>query len=284
MKLTIKDNNVQSLESNLKRLSLESNHLTDLTTLFADLLPQVSNKLTDIVSNFTLDFDSKNFKLVSSLSKDLDSKVKSTTFEAYADVLVSVPEGFNGNMLDYVSTLNSVHDQLFKTASELLGEYNLILSRFITNKDDKTALTDHTRLFKKTKEIRLSYVDELDQYFDPSSDNSKAKLITIIDRLGDLKDISSAVKTLERHVSSQKLRDITDGTAKAVELLDIINGSLEEGSTEGVSGNAAMNISEGAYELAELVSFMSVYRYRTQQAVSTIVNTLEQLNKIIPKF
>ena len=128
----------------LESLSNESIIVENIKTLFTEKLP---NFITSIKSKLIF-FDS--IKDEEKISKGvLNDKYKialkhipALDFLLFADRIISIPEDFEGQLLDYLKILNQTFPMFSSQINDILDEYNLILASFATNKEDKYSLQD----------------------------------------------------------------------------------------------------------------------------------------------
>jgi hypothetical protein len=213
--------------------------------------------------------------------KSLNQKLEHVNFGTYNKTLVSIPEGFKGYFINYLVTLNKLQSDIYDNGSVMLKEYNSILSSFITNKEDKISLRDHTTFFNKLSKDRENINKQLDIYFTTGS-NSKSYLQNVIQRFADLDNIVGEVKNLRKKHNSQNIDKLSDQVKEAVSLLDVVIKQSND-SIVKLSGSSAMNISTGAYEVAKFVELLSIFRFKTDQAVTSVTRLIEQLNLVIIK-
>lgn len=95
-----------------------------------------------------------DIKLINSLNKDLHTKIKLVNYVENRELLISVPEGFQGNFTEYSKLLNELTSKIYPEANKLLTEYKFIISGFLTNKDEKISLKDYTTFFNQVKRQR----------------------------------------------------------------------------------------------------------------------------------
>ena len=272
-----------SLESQLERLALESNFLSNVIETFKDTIPSLVTKITEGAGRLTtISFTSGASEAsdIKSLTKKLTIVSAPVGFSAYKDTLVSVPEGFKGSLVDYLRTLSSLSAEVFQGANQILGEYNVVLAAFLTNKENKISLKDHTDLFHRVQKRREQLTSEISKFFPGNSDLSKAKLGSIIDRLADINEVIAGYHKLDNGHISDNLKDIAASTNKAADMLNLVIGNVESEGAGGISGVAVKNIAEGAYEIGKYVEFTAIFKYRVEQALGTVISLLEQLIKL----
>lgn len=263
----------------MRTLSLESEVISNVIDTFRNLVPGVTFKIKELLGTFGKDIGQKSIFDFTDKSKIAREKTKQLDYGIYHKTVITVPEGFKGSFVEYVIVLNKILPHLFSNSNELLGEYNFVLSSFITNKESKTSLKDHTTLYKQAAKIRESVIQEINKFY-TTNDKSVVYLGDVIERFSDLDILSTEVRKLEKLHNDQNLDDLKKVVDKSVGLLDIIIKDVQSNDISNVSGAAAKNISEGAYEIAKLVELLSLINFRTTQFLVSVDRLYETISEL----
>lgn len=268
-----------SLESHLERISLESEFLVNMLETFKTAIPSFVSKLRDANAHLfetakaqdTLDIElSKKEKKALEYSKHLD-------FVGFGDRLISVPENFKGDYIKYAALLNTIATIAYQTQNTILAEYNQILSAFITNKEDKISLKDHTAFFNRIKAERESYTEKLGDFLNKKSGVSKMRFRDVISRMADLETLIHHASRLGSQHSRAKLHDINSSVNHSVDLLDLVVNGVQDGTIKNISPNATMNISRGAYEVAKYVEFVGLIYFDITVFLNSVNSMLDSI-------
>lgn len=261
-----------SLEAHIERLSLEFQVLNNLTDNLKKILPDFTDKLEfflPTISGF-LNTSSADTVKLSSKHKATVAKAKQCSFLNYGNMMVTVPENFNGNLPAYLNTLLELTPDTYGKIHQLLGDYNGILSSFITNKEDKTAIKTHTDFFLKIQVARTNRESKLKHFFPTVNGRSKVRLKDVISRMADVDDLFIASTKLTTVQNKQNLQQVDTELRGSIDLLKIIIGNINNKQTTSISPEAAMNISKGAYEVAKEVEHLSVFYYKVIIALKAV--------------
>lgn len=271
-----------SAEHYMSRLALESSFVSNVVEIFKSAIPSFQRELTNAYHNLTeSDEVTRDVKVGVSHFTTVKKKLPDATFVDYANIVVSVPEGFNGKLLPYLVFLNSQTDELFKQAYDVIGAYKVVLSTFISDKENKTSLKDNTNLYHRILERREEIVNDISHFFPKSTVNTKKRLSDILDRFNDLPAIVAEMEKLNDARRQNNLSMLSSAVREVVELLDIIVKEVQADGVKNVSGNAAMNISKGAYEIGKYIEFIAVFCSMVDVAVSTSSKLIVQLDKVL---
>lgn len=272
-----------SLESQMQLLALEASAISNVIETFSSIIPNLADSIYSQFKSLSQSDDNVRVKVEDAKLTfgKLKVKLPHASFISQSKTLVSVPEGFVGNLLAYCATLANMSNAVFSEANKTLGEYNFALSAFISNKENKTSLKDHTDLFVRTRTRREEMTAQIKQFFPKDSDLSKAYLGDVIHRFSDLETLLHSVEKLNNQRKEHNLSAVSDSVKKSLDLLKIIIDDTKNNGIAQVSGAAAQNISQGAYEIGKYVEFISIYRYRVEQLVSTIEKLMKSLEENI---
>lgn len=277
-----------NIKNQLEALSLEAINIANVIEVFKGILPDLVGKIkqtlesipkyTDIIHKNKLTSD---IKLINSLNKELSDKIKLTNYVDRRELLISVPEGFKGNLVDYTILLNGLTSKIYPEANKLLTEYKFIISGFLTNKDQKISLKDYTTFFNSIKRQRENFTSDVSEFFTNNSSTSRAKLGSVINKFSDLDIIIKNVTEANIVRKDNILSDISQSTNEITKVLDTIIDRVSKGDISNISGASAKNLAEGAYEIAKYIEFVSIFNYKVEQATATLLNLLSQLNEEI---
>ena len=265
----------------LESLSNESIIVENIKTLFTEKLP---NFITSIKSKLIF-FDS--IKDEEKISKDvLNDKYKialkhipALDFLLFADRIISVPEDFEGQLLDYLKILNQTYPMFSNQINDILDEYNLILASFATNKENKYSLQDHSRLFDLSRIKRESILSELKVFFPKDTGKTKKRMRDVLKNFGELEPLILTASKLNDQILVTNLNQIKNRVNKTIDSLDIILKQMTNNEADRLSQEAALNISKGAFEIGKLIeSYVIVYNdtriavYSVEKLLDTIID------------
>jgi len=272
-----------SLERQLEQLAIESNVLANVIDTFRNIVPDLKTKIFEFKDRLTSSATAsdKEVKHCEDLFRHLSPKTKYANYVNYSKTLVAVPESFKGNLLQYILLLNKLAPEVYSEANKLLGEYNFVLSTFISNKETKISIKDHTDIFHKAKTARERFSLEISAFFPTNNPQSRNYLGHVIERFYDLEKILDETKKLNNTHSKQNIKNIAELVNNSCDSLDIIIRNLQTQGVSNVSGNSAKNISEGAYEVAKYVEFVSAFRYNREQAIVAVEKLFETVDRVI---
>jgi hypothetical protein len=268
-----------SLESHLQQIAMEGNFLTNMITTFRTALPAFVSKLRDV--NMAFFNKTGQAKLVpltlSSNDRNILDHMDMLDFLIFGDTYVMVPENFKGNLNAYAKELSRVAEAVFRMENKALQEYNMILSSFITNKDDKISIKDHTAFFTRVRNEREDLMGDLNKFFKNNNNKTRAPLRSVMQRFKDVEPFLEATTALTSTQNKASLDKIHNATNQCADLLDIIIKSMSEGKMDNISPEAANNIATGAYEIGKYVEFVSLVYFRISVLIAVGKSLLQDI-------
>jgi hypothetical protein len=274
-----------SFESLGRRLALES--ITNNSVGIIDVFSRLINKADNVISSFVAplqDFTAPNKELVGLKdAKYLNSlkKLRGVPYTSYQHTLVMVPEGFTGNLIDYLRFLETSHGKIIQASQAVVNDYALELSIFMTNVDARKAIKTHEAFYKKVREDRAKIEKNLKAFFSPKDVRSRVPLGNVITRFGDLEEVFALTEKLQKSFLSKKeLQALLNQVNHATELLRLLKEKLEAKELADVSGDMAKHISEGSYEVAKYIELTSLLTFNIEVAVTTVKSMADQFTSL----
>lgn len=220
-----------------------------------------------------------NFRL-----KDFEAslkKLEALNFIQYEDELVTVPEGFNGNMVKFAKTLLRVQPDLHNQTTVLMTKFEQELSLFLTNKDERLTNKSNDIHYNNLKRKREGYEREIKTFFSSKhSGLSRQKLGDTYERFADLREALSLADQLRAVESASYYSSVLAHVNGISDLLKLVRDRLEDESVQQVSPVVAKNIARGAYELGRMVEMVSIYGYLAENTIASIHNTAVAFKKM----
>ena len=248
-----------SVEASMERLSLESEVLSNLLQTFKTTIPSFLANIINangIVKGFLSNNNAKHDELVTK-QKLVLLHLKQVDFINFGDRLITIPENFKGDLLEYSKKLTLITKELYNINNTTLVEYNAILASFLTNKDDKISNKNHLVLFQRVKTQRETISKQLGN-FAKDTGKSKVRLRSVLARIGDLEPLIESCLELSKLHNKDVITNVNAAVEQSTELLDLIIKRIQDGDINNLSASSAMNIASGAYEVGKLVQLVAV--------------------------
>ena len=273
-----------SLESHMDRLALEANIITNAISNLQGIVPKLTEKFNNAINGL---FDSKSHSAVENLHKAsgdvaaIAKLVPYNSFATYDRTLVTSPEGLEGDFMTYVLALISVSREVYITADQSLSTLQQQLATFITNSEVKASNKDKTLDYKKAAKQREDITKEIGRFFSDKNSRSKMYMSEAINNFNEIDELYKKTKTLIDINNKTNIEAIERKTKEVNNLLSMVYEDMKNNPDTKVSGAAAKNIAEGAYETAKCVELVGIFNFRVSQIYACIYELVTQLKKIM---
>ena len=273
-----------SLESHMDRLALEANIITNAISNLQGIVPKLTEKFNNAINGL---FDSKSHSAVENLHKAsgdvaaIAKLVPYNSFATYDRTLVTSPEGLEGDFMTYVLALISVSREVYITADQSLSTLQQQLATFITNSEVKASNKDKTLDYKKAAKQREAITKEIGRFFSDKNSRSKMYMSEAINNFNEIDELYKKTKTLIDINNKTNIEAIERKTKEVNNLLSMVYEDMKNNPDTKVSGAAAKNIAEGAYETAKCVELVGIFNFRVSQIYACIYELVTQLKKIM---
>ena len=273
-----------SLESHMDRLALEANIITNAISNLQGIVPKLTEKFNNAINGL---FDSKSHSAVENLHKAsgdvaaIAKLVPYNSFATYDRTLVTSPEGLEGDFMTYVLALISVSREVYTTADQSLSTLQQQLATFITNSEVKASNKDKTLDYKKAAKQREDITKEIGRFFSDKNSRSKMYMSEAINNFNEIDELYKKTKTLIDINNKTNIEAIERKTKEVNNLLSMVYEDMKNNPDTKVSGAAAKNIAEGAYETAKCVELVGIFNFRVSQIYACIYELVTQLKKIM---
>lgn len=279
------DVNFFSLDSGLKRLALEAFHssgdkgnffsvLSSLVSSLASPLKLLNSAIEDFKTNINGDVD---------LSAFTDSPDK--TMFNYGPLLISVPEGFKGKYIPYLTYLNETLVPYTETVTGLLNEYVSVLAAFNNSTDYREALSTNNDILNRSRTQRLLIEKSIVGFFKNNNKfgqehMSKQRLKEVVDRMSDIEILQTLRNDLIRAKKQSNIKQIHSLTLEVDESSHVILENNEVKNSDRISGAIMKKLSDGLREIASAVELVAILHFRSSQAIATSGNTLNFIKQL----
>ena len=272
-----------SLDTQMQRLAMEASVLSNVINSFRSVLPNLADKLSSLAANLKPVDD--HTKTVNDLTKFVETHkeyIRNVGIVKHSETLIPVPEGFDSKakMCSYLDQLIQTAPSITHGIQEILSEYHIVLSTFISNKDAKTSVRDHSAFYKRIQKTRQEVSEPLASYFDKGLDRSRLPFGMVYDQSQELITATQKVVELNKMRAKHDLKFVQKQVGECAQLLKMIVQQSERQDFTEVSGAVAMDLSNGAIEVGFWVELVAIYHYRVEQAIQAVKLQAEFISKL----
>lgn len=267
--------------SDLKRvLSHESLSMPDSFSVLTNFIPKIVTSINEGISFLKARIAGEGTAGASGFREamtDVDKYTVNKDFIEYRQVLMTVPEGFSGHLLDYLKALQDIAFKHIKDTHKSLEEYRVTLGSVLNSPDFRKNLQLHNRF---VNDIEKSVTDSkavIAKFITPTRMTSRQKIGTVITRFSEMNPIIAEATRLMEFQNSYDYRRLNNQVAEICQFLDLIKKGIDDKEIENLSPAMVRNIADGAFEIAKLVEFVAIYSYHTENALACVNNLVEQI-------
>lgn len=267
-----------------RRIVLESAVFSNVSGLFTSILPKTRELISSMIPSLMMRGDNADIPFDLRSYQSVLRDVHKLNFVVYEDTLVTVPEGFHGKLIPFITTLLNNSNLLYRDVTNLLVEYEKELSVFLTHADARLSNKSNDLHFKKIKQSRESYERVIKPFFDKKYDGiTRQKLGTIIDRFKDLEEVVKLTGRLKTAYTRKHYTEVQSKVQSVSDLMGLIHDRISEGEIQNYSPMMAKTLSEGAYELAKMVELYQIQGYLAEVTIGSVKAAGDVLKDLIGK-
>lgn len=268
----------------MRRLLVEEGVSESVLSIFRQLVPTSFNLFNSLLPNLkALGEQQTEHKPVISDSdyRKTVHEVQKYNFVIYSDTLVMVPEGFEGNLHDYLDSLCTMGRDIGGQALKLLQAYSTELAMFLSTRDIRTALKSQQAYYKKVADETKAKQTIIAGFFNPkASSRSRYPLGKLMHRWTELGDIYLDAETLASVRKSINYHAVQEEVKRCADLLKLIKTRVESRDVDEISAEVAKNLATGAYEVARYVEQVALFGYYSEVALASVNVIHEKLKEL----
>lgn len=269
---------VPSVDESLKKISMESTMLSNMTSTIVNFFPGLFEKLS---SSFAM---AEQIEVVeikyTTEQKFVINNIQDKLYLDFSELKVSIPEGFKGQYVDYSEVLLESTKGMHTVIENILRPYITYLSQFLSNKDAKLGTKDMTPVYAGMARHRDAAMLAMDK-FRSNSTISSAKIGDVISRKADIARVYDTTYQLTKLLKNIDLRSVKDCVKQCVDLLNIVVEQAQTGDIKNVTPEVTRNLAFGAAEVAREVEYLAVLHYRAMGLVIGVDDMTEKLSNYI---
>lgn len=259
------------------QLATEATLTDNVVDFFRTGLPSLVGKVKDFASILT--FQTENEMTLDGMDRRKERQLEGS-FLQFRDVLIQVPEGFQGEFLPYVRDLNQLGLTLFEQADQLLSSYRFTLAALVSDKGNRTAVRDMSVQYKKASEAREAIVKQLATHFH-SDVRSRSRLVDVLPTYRDCHALIAETKALQLRVNPKQLKQIQRSVREIAETMQVLENQVSSKDVIGISPRVVSNVADGAYELARYVEQIAAYHYASLSIVGCVKQLVEKIKTFV---
>lgn len=209
----------------------------------------------------------------------LKSKFNGMEYARYEKSLISCPENFSGYYIDYLQMLISQSKSYTPTVIDTIAKYQSFLSSFVTNREIRTSLQSHNSLIQAQDRSNKDLLKNIKEFFPTNNGKSKTYFGKVVQRMGELDDISELVMELDKQERAIEIEKVLSMVNRCVELLDLLKEYAASNEIKDISKSSLEMLADGAWIIAESVECLAVLKTKQTQIIFKAEEMFDQLLK-----
>ncbi len=252
----------------------------------ANYFPELRNKFEGTLKSLENHATPKWVGSVSILKRMLsdfapNDVVSMDLFQASTRLHVRVPEGFTGNLKEYIEYLDRAWTFLQTEAIPSLDVYYALLASFASNKEAKISLVDTSKKFVVLEDNFNQLVKESQSYFGKNlHNNGKAKLGDTFSSYDEFKEAANRITQLAGKADSKQFGILQDKIKRIVNVLNLIVDEATKGNYDRASYESVKGLATGIYALANIIEFYPVTVYRIYDVTAAMAENRNNLRTL----
>lgn len=248
--------------SKTKEISIES---------LMPFLKEFGNKSLNLLRDTFPSLKERNFKEAVKNGRELRSIVREKDNIELSNIVIIVPERFDGNIPSYIKDLIISYDTVSEDIKELFEMVNFDIGLCINNSGDTTIHeVKSIILAKKLTHKRESLVKKLSSYFPVNKATSHTTFLECFRSSSEFSKSYEDLNTLEKTINKFTLNDIEKISSTTIELVNSYV-SLVENNKNGLEQKNTRDLIESIYELAKSLEFCGYLHANINSLYNTYV-------------
>lgn len=262
-------------------IALESEVLGNMVSSVANYFPAMHQHVQPLSSNVSALIGTIK-KGLSRTENKISEELEKLDYVGHTRYMkIEVPEGFTGNMVAYLSELLIAFTYFRESTEPAMQDYYVLISSILTNKEAKKSLTDHTPEYTKLEKSRLALNSKINGMFQEKSSQAISTFGKHFGKNEELKEAHALAVALEKALAKADLDGVQDQTAKIADAMAILSEQAQEGKIAYLTAPVTKSLSQGAFEIARQVEFLSVNCYRAIGILKCLEGNQERFKRLI---
>lgn len=191
---------------------------------------------------------------------------------------IPVPEGFQGNYLDYVEILTKYTEITNNLVNDVIKPFSIYVGQLVNN---PTLLNSISYTHKVTPKDISQAKKELGQFFKPNGKNVEWNMHKCFNRMTDVKTFNDKVNQLRKLQNTDLVQEVKKEVTNLADSLDHLTKYLTSNqNNQWVKGKTMETLANLTYTLAEQVEFFAIMN----NMVQSLFGAVERFNDKVTNY
>lgn len=269
---------IPALEAYCATVAVEAFSLKAVANRAIDIIPNLSHALNEVLSTYK--GEKYDLKPLSVNRLVLQRTLKTADFLSIGKFNVYVPQGFTGNMKEYLVVFN----QAMLFSNGIIGrmtKFNQLVSALMTDQNSRRSTKDLSIATTDMETEREGVRRALAEFTKEGSRSDRTPLQSVYRSLGEVEECVSMGGDILFAVQKVSLDEVEKLTSDASELLKALGEQAVAGKIDDLSPESYRSLSSATLTMARDVELFSLLMDRTYQIKKALEHTSEALIKTL---
>lgn len=265
----------------MQAIALESEFLGNMVKTVSNYFPAMMEHMAPLVGRIgSTQSDMK--KGLTHVEGKIADAINALDYAGHTSYFkIEVPEGFQGNTVQYLSALHGAFEYFKNVTAPGMDDYYILIASILTNKEAKKSLKDHSVGFAALAKGRVAMNDNLGSFFKEKSTEAMSTFGKHFKNNEELAHAFKMATALEQDLESLKLDTVKDKTQRIADTMEKLVQQADEGKIAYLTTQVVAGLTQGAFEIASQVEFLSVNVYRALGILKSLEVTTERMERLI---
>lgn len=269
---------IEALEALNATVAVEAFSLKAVANRAIDIIPNLSHAFSEVMASSKTDkYDLKPLNVNLTV---LNRAIKSADYMSVGILNVYVPQGFQGNLLEYTVVLNQALN-FSNIITERMVKFNQLISAFITDKNTRRSTKDLSLAASTMEQERQGVRDALAVFVKEGSRSDRASLKNVYASMGEISTVSFATLDIITKANETSIEQVQKLTNDASELLKALGDQAMAGQIPDMSAESYRSLSSATLTMARDVELHALLMYAVYQLKKAVEHTSEALIKAL---
>lgn len=234
------------------RIRASQEALVGSPSVLVTSLPSIRHHFFDLKDQIAHGFSTIHKNLATSIVAGIKSEVnvEKMNFIDLSTILITVPEGFSGNLYAYSDFMKSLYPNMTQKALEYYQTLRLELGKIVNVRSEKMTSRSFENIYEPYKVLREDAIRITKQFFEGDSTQSKSTLGNLFDDKDQIVRTFENVTILRKTIKSTNLQSFVAAIDEVSELLEEIEKQIKLNTDVKFSPQVIQLMSDGVQEAA----------------------------------
>lgn len=191
------------------------------------------------------------------------------------------PEGVFVTYLEFIQVLHPVTEYLKGIQKNVTSPYLLLLAQVVSDTKASGSSNNHRNEYQKLEAYREAAYKQFSKLYAKDSFKAETQVKHVIERNADWGTVLHLLNQCVANMQAIDREAIKNQIQQCSDYLDILYKYLNENKLNGTSLEAAQSLSDGAYQVAQELTFLSTTYYRVLALNGSVENTIAHVVKSV---